>query len=68
MYSYLCYEVLDLEIKYNGKLAIKNKTAPTAMSPGKNKYMASRKPIASPTCSTSTPRDPRIIKYTRLYL
>ena len=40
---------------------IKNRTESRAISPGKKRYMAFLKPMASPTCSTSIPSVPVII-------
>ena len=50
--------VFCLDLRYSGILVIKNRTASRAMSPGKKRYMAFLKPMASPTCSTSIPRVP----------
>ena len=41
---------------------MKKSTASSAMSPGKNKYIAFLNPIASPTCSTKMPRVPEIAR------
>ena len=47
-----------LYFKYKGILVIKNSTESRAISPGKNRYMASFRPIASPTCSIRIPSVP----------
>ena len=47
-----------LYFKYKGILVIKNSTESRAISPGKNRYMASFRPMASPTCSIRIPSVP----------
>ena len=47
-------------MRYSGILVTKNRTASRAMRPGKKRYMAFLKPMASPTCSTSIPSVPVI--------
>jgi hypothetical protein len=44
---------------------MKKSTASSAMSPGKNKYIAFLNPIASPTCSTKMPRVPAMTFITK---
>ena len=41
---------------------MKNRMASSAIRPGKKRYMAFLKPMASPTCSTKMPRVPKIDK------
>ena len=47
---------------------MKNRTASRAMRPGKKRYMALLKPIASPTCSTKIPRVPETAEQVYFWL